>query len=203
MRLDPMENYESADTKHKQVLYLYHVMNLAKENIAVITGYAVSTVSRYISKYSHLLEEAKNLFEKGIEKTREVVRKITNAPLPAISAECEIPADGVETAYVVEFYDKNQNFTYTKIGYSARTAQRMNDHAKRSKYGTAFVKVLRCYTFDDKEQAMTMENAMRKHFKAKNNSADYVRNDRFSEQRATDEDFKIFEEKAKMILDNF
>lgn len=81
---------------------------------------------------------------------------------------------------------------------------RMKAHSRNGRYGDYNkVVVYKCFTFEDKEQALTMENALRKFFKERNNCADYVKQDRFTAQRVDDTMLADLQVKADFILNNF
>jgi hypothetical protein len=75
----------------------------------------------------------------------------------------------------------------------------MKEHIDRTKYGTSKIVIKAVFYFDDEEQALTMENAIRKYYKDKNSKADFVKRDRFSVQRLQNADLTLFTEKAEKI----
>ena len=77
---------------------------------------------------------------------------------------------------------------------------RMNEHATNKKYGsdlTVYVKAI--YVFDDEEDAKIMECKLRKYFKNRNKGADYVKQDRFVEQRIDNDILKELSNIAELL----
>jgi hypothetical protein len=79
----------------------------------------------------------------------------------------------------------------------------MYSHSTNKRYGGNRVVVSAVYYFDTEEQALSMENLLRKYYKEKGNEEDFVRKDRFTEQKPTKKDLDNFEIKAKFIQENF
>jgi len=190
-RLDCMQRYDDINVRRLQILYLKEQLKMAYSEIAEIVGYAVSTVKTYCNKYREQIAEALDLFFYRRKRT------------PAnVEWECEKGENGLYSAYVCEIYN-NDTRLYLKIGYSAQVVDRMKAHATNKKYNSNRVIVKRVYYFDSEEQALSMENLLRKYYKEKNHEIDFIKKDRFTAQIPTSEDFKIFERKADFIRENF
>lgn len=191
-----MGDYYGTENGRLQILYLRHKLDLCLEDIARITGYAVSTVRNYLIKYQNRLEEALDLFFYNLKKP--FIKNGDNRVL----WECDIPNDNIPCAYVCEIYNGVDRL-FLKIGYSAHMETRMVAHATNSRYGSDKVIVRKVYQFNSEEQALSMENLLRKYYKDKNNCKDFIKNDRFTEQKPIEKDFETFDIKSKFILENF
>lgn len=196
MNYNAFEKQTDIRVAHAQVVYLAEVIKMNYTKIAEITGYAISTCRNYARKYFDLLEWAKEIFT---GKIRQVFNLKTKG---SVVYECAKIADGVPTAYLTEIYN-GEKFLFTKIGFSAHVPERMKRHANNKKYGEGNTVIVKhCFVFDDKEQALSMENCLRKFFKERNNCADYVKQDRFTEQKVTDEIVEMLASKAEFIRTN-
>lgn len=89
--------------------------------------------------------------------------------------------DGVHTAYITEIY-KDNLLLFLKEGKSSHLQDRMKNHSKNKNYGGNKVIVKKVYTFDNEDDALTMENYIRKYYKEISGIENYLRNDRFLNQ---------------------
>lgn len=190
-KLNCMYQYDDASTRRLQVLYLYHKLGLPADKVAEIVGYAVTTVKQYLNKYAEKLQEALDLFFYKI-RTRK----------GDVQWKCEEGVNDRPSAYVCEIYNDNERL-FLKIGYSSKIVDRMYAHSTNKRYGGNRVVVSAVYYFDTEEQALSMENLLRKYYKEKGNEEDFVRKDRFTKQKPTKKDLDNFEMKAKFIQENF
>lgn len=195
LKLDCMGDYWGTYEGRLQILYLRHKLKLSLEEISHITSYAVKTVRDYLRKYAHLIDDALRLFYFKTFK-----KEYLDMP-NLVDYECDMPIDGKYYAYVCEVYDNNLR-KFLKIGYSKDVEVRMIDHATNEKYGGNKVKVLALYDFNNPNDALDMENSLRKYYQHKNNGADYVEKDRFTEQIPCAEDFLKFEKRAESLRNN-
>lgn len=100
-KLDVFQQYDEIETKQMQVVYL-NDNGFSKEEIAKYTGYAISTIKRYISKFKNLLEKAKNTFYHITQK----VKSITQA--------------GKQLVYLFKFYRADNELICSKVGTTIR-----------------------------------------------------------------------------------
>lgn len=152
----------------------------AFDEIAQLFNLAVSTVKTIFYKVRKML---------GL--TTPTATKEKRNFTGCVTSEIVTPAKGVPTAYVVDFVDERGNVVFMKVGKTTRFDLRMKEHLTRYT-NIAKIIVRKVYTFATNEECEIMESLMRKYYKAKNNKADFVRNDRFSEQRFCVEDEQIF-----------
>lgn len=179
--------YTDTNIRKAQIVYLRAEKNKDWDSIADLVGYAVSTVKSYYYKFKSFLTDIKNFFEDKVNELVNLVYKKTQTPRKNVVYECECVADGTPTAYVAEVFEDDK-FLFTKIGFSNQVLTRMNEHATNKKYGTNLTVLVKdIYCFADEEDAKEMEVRLRKFFKRRNNERDYVKQDRFTEQRVTAE----------------
>lgn len=105
MRLNPHGSFEDMKTKRLQVVYLREVEHLSAAEIAEFVNYSVNTIKSYMYKFSHLLAEAKKLFEKVVIT---VISKIEN-----------LGEKGTEKCYLFKFYNE-EKILFSKIGTTTR-----------------------------------------------------------------------------------
>lgn len=166
---NPYGTYSEAEEKHMQTVYLRFEKGLSYSDISKYVGYAVSTVSAYCKQYYHLLEKAKKFFtefKKIFPKNRidwngKEVRK----------GEC---------FYTVEFFDKEGNFLFNKIGTSNDVARRMTEELREYKnlnvYSSKMTTIFYC---DSQALTLALESFFRYHFIIKWKGEGYIKNDRF------------------------
>ena len=171
------------ELRHSQVAYLYHVKGYPRRVVSEITGYAVSTLSGMWKKVLHLVDKARRIFEIGVEKVQEACQFIERKFHKEIEFEC---ADTVKPcAYVVEHYDEYGNFLWLKTGKAKNAFVRFKQHFTDKAYkdeslGKIIVKAL--FPCENEDDALTMENALRKCYKNRNKGADFLPQDRFTRQ---------------------
>ena len=155
MKLNCYKSYEEPHIKQLQVVYLAEVKKLAPRKISEFVDYALSTIRNYICKFRDKLAEAKRLFE-GL---------IVSDPYP--SKPC---------AYVLELFNKN-DFKWLKVGkakdLSKRVRQLINEYKEID-----HIEVKETFECDTEDDALTMENILRKFYKSKAESS-FIPNDRF------------------------
>lgn len=175
------------DVKHAQVAYLTQVLKYPRLLVSNITGYAESTISTWKKKCLEWLNKAVDIFEKGIEIIDQFITKVCGDGNAVV---WEAEKTDKPCAYIVEYFDKAGNFMNLKIGMSTRIEQRMKEHLYNKKTNNGLAKIVVKYIFkcEDEDDAGAMECVLRKHYRHKNNNADYVPNDRFSTQRFNLED---------------
>ena len=170
-KLDCYGKYEDTDTKHLQVIYLAEVIHLTPKEISNYVDYAVSTIKTYIRKFADRLKEAKKLFKKVINHIK--------------GSDYEIFLNGYERivkpcAYIVKVYDDIGEYRWLKVGKAKNLEQRMKGIASHGYKDTKVSKIIVQHVFEceTEDDALTMENILRKFYKAKENSI-FVPNDRF------------------------
>jgi hypothetical protein len=176
---NPLEKQNNIDVKHAQVIYLDKVMNKPIDEIAEITDYAESTIKRYIKKFAHLLSWAKEIFT----KTKQKLMGISYEFLGRI--EWEVEKTYKPCAYIIEYFDEKDNFLWLKVGKTSQPLQnRVYQHLNKDYKGIAYKAVIKNYfECNNDDDALTMENMLRKYYKQQNNEKDFLPLDRFTEQR--------------------
>ena len=85
-------------------------------------------------------------------------------------------------AYVLELFDASGNLLWVKIGKANDLHTRCKQHLSCKGYrkeGLAYIEVKEVYYAENEDDAMTIENELRKHYKARKD-ANFVPKDRFS-----------------------
>lgn len=113
--------------RHAQVCYLYHVMEMKRAEIAEITGYALSTLSKLRVETLALMTLAEELFSeveeelKVIEKTLIRKHKGTTVPMNYLE-NCGEDVKDAEQLYLFKFFTDNPIVPiFSKIGTTTRS----------------------------------------------------------------------------------
>lgn len=174
MKYNIFEKQENIEIRNAQIVYLKEVLQWSYEKIADFVGLAKSTIATYCRKFSNLLEKAKEWFGEQKEKIKEIFTKEENN----IIFECEHHKG--ECAYIIEYFDKNKNFTFLKIGKTNDINRRIKEHIREyRKINIKYAEVKKIFYAEDEEDALTIENCLRKHYKKIDNCG-FIKNDRFS-----------------------
>jgi hypothetical protein len=104
---DPFEKYDDVEVKHLQVVYLAY-LGFAKEKIAELTGYALTTIKRYVKKFKDLLNAARQFFEKPL---RDIIVILCD----------NLGREKTEKCYLFKFYGENNTLLFSKIGTTTRS----------------------------------------------------------------------------------
>ena len=173
--LDPFVSYRKVDpdTAHCQVVWLREVQKLTFNEIEQITGYAKSTVRIYAKQFVDLLDKAKTMFGSFAKKVVDFVfkKRVKNN---VFCNNTDVFVDGKSYAYVITLQGKDGSHCL-KVGKTTHLQNRMKQIANQYKADVT-VKVL--YPCEGEEDALTMENALRKVYKSLYPSS-FVRQDRF------------------------
>ncbi len=103
-KLNPLQMYDpidEVDIKHMQVVYL-NKHGFDKDEISKYTGYAISTIRGYISKFADLLEKACEIFATITQKAKKVI------------------FGKRELVYLFKFYDEDEKLICSKVGTTTR-----------------------------------------------------------------------------------
>ena len=111
-KIDVFQSFEDTDKKHLQVVYL-DSHGFTPEEIKKWTGYAESTIKRYVKKFAGLLEKACKTFYHITQKVKKVLR------------------GGKQLVYLYKFYDSNGELICSKVGTTTRLPeQRLKEEIK-------------------------------------------------------------------------
>lgn len=129
MKLNPHGNFEDMDIKRMQVVYLREVEHLTPREIVRFVDYSINTVKCYMYKFKHLLEKAKELFEKVV--------------VTIISKIDFVDEEKTEKCYLFKFYD-GEDILFSKIGTTTRkVVTRLKEEIKSyTKAGFSISKVV-------------------------------------------------------------
>lgn len=179
---------------HLQVIYLYNE-GVSLEQIAEITGYAVSTVRSYIRKYEDCAKEANRLFADQITNAvarSEVRRRQGRQVTLDFLADCgDMEIKGEKVVYLFKFYCGNQ--INSKIGTTERTVterlvEEIDTYIKKNNWAIDRVEVLKVISTRDVAPEL-VESRVRSDLgvKYRNN---YINNDRFMNAEVTVDEFE-------------
>lgn len=189
--------YEKQTDKEKrnaQIVYMAKVLGMQPKQIAEYVDLARKTISNYIRTYADLLEKAKEWFTDKIEEIKEKVtnRKGTKKNYRVIEnvtfENCIVKK--AQCAYIIEYFDNNHNFLFLKVGKTKDIRNRIKSHFKEyKKYNATYAVVKELHYAEDDEDALTLENLYRKHYKAIPNCG-FIKNDRFKNIRYNAQDLQ-------------
>ena len=184
-----LEKFEDEYIPHLQVIFLAQVEKISVSKIADITKYAISTVKTYCWKFARAIEKAKRYFAKvDIKAKEEAERRRIEAERrreyeersrrwDAIHAIEEPKAPEGFCAYVAECYDSALNLIWLKIGKTKSWKRRKTELPNEHKEVCTIIPRL-FFPVDEEDDALTMENTLRKFYKNKEGS-EYIKTDRF------------------------
>ena len=179
---------------HLQVVYLYNE-GVSLEQIAEITGYAVSTVRSYVRKYEDCAKEANKLFADHIQNTtaRSEIRRRQGRQITIDFLEdCgEFEAQGEKLVYLFKFYCGNQ--INSKIGTTERTVierlvEEIDTYIKKNKWAIDRVEILKVISTRNIKPEL-VESRVRSDLGIKYGNA-YINNDRFMNTEIPIEEFE-------------
>ena len=184
MKKNVFEEQETMEERNCQIIYLYHILKWTPKKIGQLVGLANTTISGYVRKFKDLLSKAIELFEgKVVEIKQEIKTKAKNLSNRYVTFECEHKVG--DCAYIIEYYDSNKEFVFLKVGMTNNIERRISEHLRdyyRKGFDTTYAVVKRLFFGEDEEDALTLENCLRKHYKRIENSG-FIKRDRFSNVR--------------------
>ena len=130
-KVDVFQNFTDADTKHLQTIYL-DSHGFTPSEIQKWTGYAVSTIRKYIRDFADRLAEACAKFYHITKKVKAVLR------------------GGRQLVYLYKFYAEDGALICSKVGTTTRLPeQRLNEEIKYyQKHGIAVANAEICSVID-------------------------------------------------------
>lgn len=126
-----MERQSETKVRQAQVVYLDRVLKKTREEIADITGYAISTVRNYINKFSDLLDYAKEIFEEVVEKVKKLRKSKYDDVINDNGYDIRVK-DG-EQCYLFRFFNDYNELLCSKVGTTTRTVRQRLIEELRSK----------------------------------------------------------------------
>lgn len=129
--MNAYNHYDDCQTKYRQIVYLSEKRGETYEFIAKLTNYAVSTVRNYVRKFSHLLEEACEMFKYSRKKAEQKAE--TERPThPNIEFICpDITEKDADKFYLIRAFNAEDIRIFSKVGTTIREIlTRMKEHLK-------------------------------------------------------------------------
>ena len=172
------EKQENLEIRNAQIVYLAEECGMTANQIQKYVDLAISTIHNYIRKFSYLLEKAKQWFG---TKAKQVVDKIKEKcnVTDIVTYNCEHHKG--DCAYIIEYFDSQHNFVFLKVGMTNNIDRRIPEHLRyytNKGYDTTYAVVKELHFAEDEEDALTLENCLRKHYK-KNKNNGFLPRDRF------------------------
>ena len=174
------EKQTDLTVRNAQIVYLAKEKGLTATEISNYVTLAVSTIKTYIRKFVGLLEQAKEWFEDKIVK----IYNKNN-----VVYECEYKKG--DCAYIIEYFNSANKFVFLKIGMTNNIQRRVTECIRKYKesYDVTYAVVKKLYFAKDEEDALTLENLLRQHYK-KIADCGFIKRDRFSKIRYNNEELE-------------
>lgn len=195
------EKQDNIEVRNAQIVYLAEECGMNAKEISNYVDLAISTIKNYIRKFAHLLEKAKQWFG---DKAKQVVNKIKEKcnVTDLITYNCEHHKG--DCAYIIEYFDSQHNFVFLKVGMTNDITRRVKEHLRdytTKGFDTTYAVVKELHFTEDEEDALTIENCLRKHYKKIANNG-FIKKDRFAFVRYNVEDLQndnTLQEQLKMF----
>lgn len=193
-KYNPYVRQEDTSRRQLQVLYLYNE-GVSTNQIAEITGYAISTIRNYVRKYEDSAKEANRLFADYVQNTayRSEIRKRQGRKVTIdFLADCgDTENNGEKLVYLFKFYCGTQ--INSKIGTTERTVierlvEEIDTYIKKNNWAIDRVEVLKVISTRDIQPEL-VESRVRSDLGIKHRHA-YINNDRFMNTEITIEEFE-------------
>lgn len=174
--------------RRMQVVYMYHELNFTPKQIAQYVALAVSTIRSYAFKFANLLEKARQYFGEKTKELINIAREKTKAG-KTITFDC--PHKIGTCAYIIEYFNSQKEFIFLKVGETNNIERRVKEHLKAysADFDATYAVVKQLFYTAEDDDALTMENTLRKHYKKKENGG-FLPRDRFLFLRYNKEDIE-------------
>lgn len=183
MEYNVFENYDNnLELRNAQIVYMYNILHMTTEEIAKYVNLALSTIKSYAYKFAHMLDKAKEWFGNKAKKIFDKLREKANVT-DIVTYECDYRKG--DCAYIIEYFDSQKNFTFLKVGMTNDINRRIKEHLRdytKKDFDTTYAVVKKLYFAEDEEDALTLENLLRKHYKKIPDNG-FIKRDRFSKVR--------------------
>ena len=183
------EKQKNMEVRNAQIVYLREVLHMEYKDIVKYVDLAVSTVRIYCRKFAGLLEKAKEWFGEAAKATyAKVKEKLTSLDTVVTCEDCE-PKTG-DCAYIIEYFNSQKEFIFLKVGMTNNITRRVKEHLRdytKKGFDATYAVIKKLYYAEDEEDALTLENCLRKHYKAIENCG-FIKRDRFSFVRYSNEE---------------
>lgn len=172
-----LEKFEGEYIPHLQVIFLAEIEQVSIDTIAKITKYAISTIKTYCRKFANTIEKAKRFFCKVNILEKERAERKRKREIIASATDAKAP-EGY-CAYIIECYSAKLNLVWLKVGKTKNWNQRVKALYRAYKNdGVRLIKPRFFFSVNEEDDALTMENTLRKFYK-NNPASTFIKNDRF------------------------
>lgn len=184
------EKQENLEVRNAQIVYMAEELEMTPSEIKKYVNLAVSTIKTYIYKFADLIDKAREWFG---DKTKQVINKLKEKCgfEDTITYDNCTPKAG-DCSYIIEYFDSERNFLFLKVGMTNNISRRVKEHLKyyvNHGYDTAYAVVKEIHYAEDEEDALTLENLYRKHYKAIPDCG-FIKRDRFATIRYDKEELE-------------
>ena len=184
------EKQKNINVRNAQIVYMARELNMTPSQIKKYVDLALSTIRSYIHKFANMLEQAKEWFG---NKTKQVVNKIKEkCNVTDIVTYDNCIAKTGDCSYIIEYFDSQHNFVFLKVGMTNNIKRRISEHLRdytKAGFDTTYAIVKEIHYAEDEEDALTLENLYRKHYKAIPNCG-FIKRDRFENIRYSKQDLE-------------
>lgn len=184
------EKQKDINVRNAQIVYMARELNMMPSQIKKYVDLALSTIRSYIHKFADMLEQAKEWFG---NKTKQVVNKIKEkCNVTDIITYDNCIAKIGDCSYIIEYFNSQHNFVFLKVGMTNNIKRRIPEHLrdyKKAGFDTTYAIVKEIHYAEDEEDALTLENLYRKHYKAIPNCG-FIKRDRFEKVRYNKQDLE-------------
>lgn len=211
---NPYEVQTNKDIRKLQIVFLYHIEKLKPKAIQKYVQLSTSTISNYAKKFADLVEIAKDFFNGIVDRIKDFIKK-DNYNIE-VAEDVEIKKN-IPCAYIIEYYNKNNELLFLKIGKAKDIMTRVKQYLKENKYKAKKAIIKKLYYIDipaiedcEEDFALSMENALRGYYK-KNYKKAYIPQDRFmnisfnkdkiNNSRILNKSYKDILDTAKMLVE--
>lgn len=195
------EKQENLEVRNAQIVYLAEECGMEANEISKYVDLAVSTIRTYIRKFANLLEKAKEWFGDKAKQLAQKIKEKCNVT-DIVTYNCEHHKG--DCAYIIEYFDSQHNFVFLKVGMTNNINRRVGEHLRyytNRGWDTTYAVVKELHFAEDEEDALTIENCLRKHYKKIDNCG-FIKRDRFEFVRYDKKDLQqdnILQEQLKMF----
>lgn len=164
--------------RNLQIIHLAYIEKWANKKIADFVGLATSTIRNYKNKFFDLLSQAKEYFSTTTKKIKKFIKQTT----ADFEIQWNCPYEKGCCAYVIEYYNKNNDFVFLKVGKTKDIYKRIKQQFvayQKAGWETVSAIVHKLFFAEDEDDALTIENCLRKHYKKQPQAGGFIPNDRF------------------------
>ena len=173
------EKQNDINVRNAQIVYMAKELGMKPKEIKNYVDLALSTIRSYIHKFADMLDQAREWFGKQIGKITNKIKEKCYISDIITYDNCSCKAG--HCSYIMEFFDKQHNFLFLKVGKADNVNKRAKEHLRyypKHGYATQYVVVKEVHYTKDEDDALILEDLYRQYYKTIPDNK-YKRNDRF------------------------